>query len=523
MNSQPRFRHLIAGMAVAAAMASTPFSVRAQEIVVGVPIGPTTIDPHHFAFPANNEIAEHIYEALVGYTNRNAVEPELAVAWRVISDRVWEFDLRPSVRFHDGSAFTAADVSFSIERARASTGPSPMTQYVREIESTEVISDTQIRIVTKQPFPLLLDYLARVHIVPRHVGLASQADFDSGKAAVGTGPFRFVGYTPGSTTVLARWDGYWRTPAHPARVTFRVIPNTSAREAALLAGDVQIISAPGAGTIDRLRTHPNVEVIESNGFRIVYLGMQQARDTHPGITGAGDKNPFKDPKVREAVSLAIDRKGLVDRILRGAGTPAAQLLYEGAFGFVNDLQPAPVDAVRARALLGEAGFPNGFQASLAVASDAFPSSVEVANAVAALLSRIGIRVTVDSQPATVFRERASRGDFALYITDYGNPFPDGSAPLRAITGTRSRETGFGTQNFGGYANPSQNELLVQTFRMMDRDARRAALERAARITFGDHAVAPLYWTKVNVAKRRDIGQMQSRSDGIIFTYNLKRP
>lgn len=494
----------------------------AQDVTIGIPVGPSTLDPHHFASAPNNEIAEHLYEALVGYDQTNGIVPELASAWRVIDEKTWEFDLRKGVFFHNSAPLVAADVAFSIERARKSTGPSPMSQYVRDIAEVKVVDDSTVRIATNEPFPLLLDYLARIHIVPHQLGAVATTDFDSGKVAIGTGPFQFVEYVPGERTIIRRNERYWRKAADFEKVVFRVISNTSAREAALLSGDVQVIAAPSAGTLERLRNDPKTEVVEAGGFRIVYLGLQQARAPHPLIPNTGDRNPLQDPRVREAISLSIDRAGLIQRVLRSGANPAGQLLYPGAFGFSPNIGVPRNDPERARKLLAEAGYPNGFQVTLNVASDQVASGVEVANAIAGLLSRVGIRTSVEATPGSVLRDRNGRGELAMYLAEYGNPFPDGSAPLRAITGTRSRETGFGTQNFGGYANKEQNDLLLASFKMMDREARRKTLERAAEITFGEHAVIPLYWPKVIVAKRREIGKFSVRPDAIVFAYLLTR-
>jgi peptide/nickel transport system substrate-binding protein len=520
------FRRLVVPAVFAATALGTiaidavrPTPAAAADLIVGVPQGPTTLDPHHFATPPNNEMSDHLYEPLVAYDPENKLIPALATAWRNLDATTWEFDLRRGVAFHDGTSFVAADLAYSVERARRSTGPSPMSQYVRDIERVDVVDDHKVRVVTKGPFPLVLDYLAKVPVLHRGLGTPGTADFDTGRAAIGTGPFRFAEFVPGDRTVYRRNDAYWRKPSDFERVVFRVMPNAASREAALLAGDVHVIASPSTIALPRLRSEPAIQVVESSGQTIVYLGFDQSRDDHPGIQGTNGRNPFKDRKVREAVSLAIDRDAIVERILRGGGTPAGQLLYPGGTGFVDALAPRKVDLARARALLAEAGYPNGFQVTLTVPNDRFASGIEVANAVAGLLARAGIRTTVDAPPSSVWRDRAGKGELALFMTAYGNPFPDASAPLRAITGTRSQQTGFGTQNFGGYAGP-QNEQLLSTFTMVDLDRRRAVLEQVATATFGDVAVAPLYWEQVQIAALKRVGRITPRSLPTIWAYDI---
>jgi peptide/nickel transport system substrate-binding protein len=497
--------------------------VRAAEVIVASAAGPTTIDPHHFAHPPNNEISAHLFEALVDYDERNRPAPGLATAWRPTSPTTWEFTLREGVRFHDGSAFTAADVLFSIERARRSTGPSPFSQYVRDIAGAEAMGDHGLRLTTRAPFPLLIAYLARVPIVARSIGDAATGDFDRGRAAIGTGPFQLVEFVPGERTVIRRFERYWGPKPAFERAVFRVMPNASAREAALLAGDVHVLDTPSSASLNRLRQDPNLTLAETDGQTIVYLGFNQTADAHPGIQGASDRNPFKDVRVRQAVSLALDRVGLVQRMLRGAGTPAGQLVYPGADGYSEALVAKPADLDGARRLLAEAGYANGFRLSLSVPNDRFTNAVEVGNAVAAMLSRVGIRTTVDAQPTSVWRDRVAKGEFAAFLNSYGNPFPDASAPLRAITGTPSRQTGFGTQNFGGYANPTQNQMLLDSFTMTDLPARTRLLEKISELTFGDVAVAPLYWEQVSVAMRRSVGTPAVRSDGRIQIRDFRTP
>jgi peptide/nickel transport system substrate-binding protein len=200
--------------------------------------------------------------------------------------------------------------------------------------------------------------------------------------------------------------------------------------------------------------------------------------------------------------------------------PAEQPAPPGRFGRAPDLALDQADPERARALLREAGFAEGFELQLAVPSDRFGDATAVAQAVAQMFARIGVRVAVEAMPSSLFLARAGRGELAAWLTAYGNPHGDASAPIRALTGWPSRETGFGSQNYGGFRNAEQNRLLIESFAEVDADRRRALLEAATRITMRERAILPLYWETNFVGSRADL-HVPVRADSMIVAAEIR--
>jgi len=487
----------------------------AQDLRIGIAYSPQTMDPLHSSTSSNDEAALQMFEALVRRTPGMSFEPGLAESWTQTDPLTWDFRLRAGVRFHDGTPFTAEHVVASIARAGQSSGPSPYSLYVRDIAAVEVGGPLALRITTRQPFPLLIPYLNRVHIIGNP---AAQAE---GVAAppMGTGPFRYVAFRPGEQLELRRNETYWGEAPAWDRVTFRVISSGPSRDAALLAGDLDVAADPGSAMRERLGANPRIALHSGPGSTIVYVGMDQQSDMPRGLRGP-TQNPFRDPRVREALSIALDREALTTRILRGGGVPAEQPLPPGRFGRPEGIAIDRADPDRARALLRDAGFPQGFEVPLAVPSDRFSDGPAVAQAVAQMLARIGVRTSVEAMPSSVWLSRARRGELALYITAYGNPHGDASAPIRALTGWPSRETGFGSLNFGGFRHARQNELLLASFAETDIARRRALLEEMTRITVAARAILPLYWETNFVASRADLS-VPVRADAMIVAAEIR--
>ncbi len=499
--------------ALAALLLAVP-AAGATELRIGIALAPQHMDPLQHSTPSNDEAARQVFDALVLRGPQENFEPGLAESWSQPDPLTWEFRLRRGVDFHDGQPFTAEDVGHSIDRARRAAGASPHGFYVRQVTAVEVVDLHTVRLRTDEPFPLMVPYISRIHIVGRNA-----AEGDRSAPPPGTGPFRFSSHTPGDRVVLARNDSHWAGAPAWSRVTFRVMTNSASRDAALITGELDVIADPGTSNREVLQANPRLRLHGAPGNTIVYLGFDQRSEVPRGIRGA-ERNPFADPRVREAASVALDRTGLTQRLLRGGGVPADQPLPPGRFGRPDGIAVDPHDPERARRLLAEAGFPGGFEVTLSVPTDRFSDGPQVAQALAQMLTRVGIRTTVEAMPFNAWRSRAGRGEFAGFVNAYGNPHGDASAPIRALAGLISRETGFGSQNFGLYRNERQNELLLASFRETDPNRRRAQLQEATLITVRDRAVVPLYWETNFVASRAGLN-VPVRADGIIVAADIR--
>src|SRR5687768_881040 len=292
----------------------------AQDLRIGLASEPTAMDPHYHNLSPNNSLLSHIFESLVGQDERQRLTPDLAESWKAIDATTWEFKLRKNVRWHDGTPFTAEDVIFSFERAPNVEGsPSSFGIYARGKQFTKV-DDHTVHIKTAAPYPLMPNDVSQVFIVSKKHGQGAKTpDYNSGKAAIGTGPYKFVEYTPGNRIVMQRNDQYWGEKSPWQRVTFRGIKSDPSRVAALLAGDVDLIDEVPATDMARLKKDPKVTISQTVSNRIIYLHLDHFRDDSPFVQakdGGAIKNPLRDRRVRKAISMAIDREAIISRVMR---------------------------------------------------------------------------------------------------------------------------------------------------------------------------------------------------------------
>ena len=468
----------------------------ALTMAVGAPV--TSLDPHYHQLSPNNAAASMIFDRLVNTDERSRLVPGLATEWRAVEPTVWEFRLRPGVRFHNGQEFTADDVAFTIARVpNVPNSPSSFAIYTRPIRAVEVVDPLTIRFRTESPYPLLPMDFSNVFILDRqtHEGAATE-DYNSGRVAIGTGPYRVLSHRNGDRIEFERNDGYWGDRPAFARVTYRMITNDAARTAALLAGDVDFIDQVPTSDLARLRQDQRVALSETTGLRIIFIGLDHLRtEASPFVADNNGqpipRNPLKDVRVRRALSIALDRQAIVDRVMEGAATPAGQFLPAGIYSHVPDLGPPRPDPEGARRLLAEAGFPQGFRIQLNAPNDRYINDARIAQAVGQMWTRIGVRTAVEAQPWTAFIARASRQEFSAFLIGWGSN-PEGSHPLRNLVATWDRERGWGASNRGRYSNPELDRMIEQALTELDDAKRERILQDAQRLAMEDVAIIPLH-------------------------------
>src|SRR5512137_468386 len=308
-------RRLAAAALVALGSALGALPAAAADLTIGLGTDVTALDPHYHNVTPNNNVAAHIFGYLVQRNEKSQLEPGLATEWKVIDPLTWEFKLRRGVKFHDGSDFTAADVVASIERVpTVPNSPSPFTAYSKQIKEMIVVDPWTIRFKTALPYPLMPSDMTQILIVSKAAGKATTEDFNSGKAAIGTGPYKLVRYAKGDRIELVRYDGWWGGPTPWGKVTLRLLPQDAPRVAALLSGDVQAIEAVPTADVVRLKADRKLALTSTVADRLIYLHMDSDRDVSPFITDRAGKplakNPLKDPRVRKAMSKAINRPAI---------------------------------------------------------------------------------------------------------------------------------------------------------------------------------------------------------------------
>jgi len=493
----------------------------AQELRLGVAAEPTSMDPHFHNLTPNNSMLSHVFEYLVDQDERQRLRPGLAESWKAIDDTTWEFKLRRNVKFHDGTPFTADDVLYSFERAPNVEGsPSSFGIYAKGKTLTKVDEHT-VHIKTAAPYPLMPNDVSQIFIVSRkHAAGAKTPDFNSGKAAIGTGPFRYVEYTPGNRIIMQRYEGYWGEKPQWQRVIFRGIKSDPSRVAALLAGDVDLIDEVPATDMERLKKDPKLTIAQTVSNRIIYLHLDHWRDDSPFVRakdGGAIKNPLRDRRVRTAVSKMIDRDTIVSRVMEGQAVKAGQLLPEGFFGVSKKLQPVAYDPAGAKKLLAEAGVPNGFRLSIHSPNDRYPNDAKIAEAVGQMLTRNGIDTQVVTMTQSVFFRDASTGSpdkgpkFSFILVGWGSGTGEASSPLKSLLATYSREQGMGPSNRGRYSNPEVDKLINEALATVDDAKRQDLLARATEMAIEDVGIIPLHY-QVNTWAMRKGFSYKPRTD-----------
>lgn len=487
---------VLAGLVGAACSLGAPGRAQTLTMAVGAPV--TSLDPHFHQLSPNNAVAGMIFDRLINTDGQSRMAPGLAESWTPIAPDLWEFRLRRGVRFHNGNDFTAEDVAFTFQRVpNVPNSPSSFAAFVRPIRSVEILDSHTLRIATHGPYPLLAQDMTNLYMLDGETHRnATTEQFNSGPAAVGTGPFRMTAHRMGERIEFERNDAYFGERPAFQRVIYRMITNDSARTAALLAGDVEFIDQVPTADLARLRADPRIALSETVGLRLIFLGLDHLRaEASPFVADNEGRpipqNPLRDLRVRRALSLAIDREAIAARVMEGAASPSGQFFPPGVFSHIPDFPPPRHDPAEARRLLAEAGLPQGFRITLHGPNDRYPNDARVIQAIGQMWTRAGVRTAVEAQPWTTFIARAGRAEFSAFLIGWGSN-PEGSHPLRNLIATQDRERGWGASNRGRYSNREIDARLEAALRELDDARRERMLIEAQRMAFEDVAIIPLY-------------------------------
>jgi peptide/nickel transport system substrate-binding protein len=495
--------------ALAALVSFVPLSSRAADLTVGLAAAPSSADPYYHNVGPNNLLAALLFDHLVTTDANAALHPQLATKWEIIDDRTWRFTLSPDAHFQDGGALTANDVVYSLCRPLGGISPTAsFTGLPKKLAGIDTPDPHTVILRTLEPDPLLLNELAGYAIISAHSGGAAAASFsladrcggapvpppsafDGGTMANGSGRYRLESYTNGDVIVLRGNTDHAGAKPRWDKVTLRPVTNTGARVAGLLAGDFDMIVDPAAQDLPRLKQHGGFAWTATPSDRIMFLQPDIGRASSPQVTTPDGRNPLRDPRVRQAISLAIDRRAIVERLMDGLAVAADQYAPPAMPGAVADPPPRRYDPAAAKKLLAEAGYPDGFALTLAATNDRYINDAKVAQALGQFLTRIGIKVNVDVMPQTVFFPSRPKRLFSLSLGGWG--MGDASTILRIFIATTDAEHGIGTSNYGGYSSAAFDKVLNAALVDMDQTRRDGELAEAARIALQDDALIPLYW------------------------------
>ena len=498
------------GLIVAAFSGLTAGTAVARDLVVALKTEPSSLDPQYHALTPNNQIAQTLFDGLVKSSPDITPEPALAESWTV-DGSVWTFKLRKGVKFSDGSPFTADDVVFTYARAaKVPNSPSPFTIYLNGIEKVEAVDPLTVKITTKGPNPLLVTNLGNVPILSSKAaaGPAAEgkttAELNSGNGLVGTGPYKFVSWQRGAELVFERNPHYWGTKPTWDKVTYRPLSSAAARVAALLSGGVDLIEDPPTDDLAQLKKNDALNIIEKASARVIYVALDQNGEKTPGIIGAA-KNPLLDKRVRQALSLAIDRSALVERVMGGVAKPAAQLLPYPMLGASAKLQePEKADIEKAKALLKEAGYGSGFAIQLGAPNGRYINDSRVAQTIASMWSRIGVKTSVEAAAPPVFFKYRDSYAYSAYLAGWGTATGEMSNTLNSLLVTPNPALGIGTTNRSRYSNPAMDKLVADSATIMDDKARGAMLAQASETAMADYAMLPIHFELSVWAMKKDL-------------------
>lgn len=480
----------------------------AGDLVFGRATEQSSVDPHFSQTGPNNATASGIFERLVTFDAHLQLHPALALSWKVVDPLTWDIQLRPGVQFHDGTPMTAADIVYSLDRVRhIARSPAPWTHAVTNVASIDVLDPLTIRVHTPAPTPLLMEQIGLIYIVPAKLGPnVGNEDFNSGRAAVGTGPYRFHSWVPNDRLVMEANSGWWGGKPEFGQITLRFLPNSAARDAALLSGQVDLIDNVAPADTAELARDKAITVYSSATNRIIYLALDAARDVSPFVTGPDGKplspNPLRDIRVRHALSAMINRRAITARVLSDAAVPAGQIVPEGEGGYAPDLQPTPFDLAGAKALLAQADYPGGFGLTIHSSADRYPGDAQVAQAAGQMFARGGLRVTgVEALPYNVFAPGATDRKYSVFLFGWSSSTGNPSEGLRSILATYDPANGLGALNRTRYSNAEFDRLLAEAGSEFDEPRRNRLFAQATEVAMRDYALLPLYWQKAIWAGR----------------------
>ncbi len=515
-----------AAISLALALSS---AASAQTLTIGVRAGQDSMDPHFTATGTHAEAMKYVFDTLVWSGDKLQLEPGLAESWKALDATTWEFKLRKGVKFHDGQDFTAEDAKFSIERIPTLKGPNPTTIYVRQVKEVKIVDPHTIHVVTLAPAPTLPNDFIRLFVVSHKSAAGLTPDtaneaFNSGKATNGTGPFKYVKWTPKDEFIVERNPTYWQGPAAWARVVRKEIPNDAARVAQLKAGQVDLIVRAPAADVPVLERDPKLSVVKGETvyvFNIEFDLRDQTKQVSAKDGSALPANPFRDVKVREAINLGIDRKALAEIAMEGLGTPVTQMVTPNIFGYAKDLPEMKPDLDRAKKLLAEAGYPNGFKTTFNFTNDRLPGDRAVGTSIAQMLARIGLEVVAAGQPgATLFPAR-TRGEFSMVMSGWGTLTGEAHYTLSSIAHSNDPQRRMGAFNWRNYKNDTMDKLLQDAAVELDEGKRRALLENANRLFMKEIPSLPIASVSSAWAMQKDkVKMLRIRADEDTLAYDI---
>ena len=512
------FKRLFAVAVVAAATLAGPS--QAATLRWGAQNDLLTMDPHSQNHSTTHSLLQHTYEGLTRYSKDFQVEPCLATSWQQISPTHWRFTLRKGVKFHDGSPFTADDVVFSFGRIMQPQGTNQI--YVSTVKEMKKVDDHTVDAILSGPDPVMLRLLTDFRIMSKTWSVKTKSEniqdykvreetFAS-RNANGTGPYVLKLWEPDKRIVFTANAAWWdKIQGNVTEVIYTPIKADATRVAALLSGDIDLVTDLPTQDVTRLRADPKVKVLDGAENRTIFIGMDQHNPEllYSNIKG---KNPFKDVRVRKALNLAVDREAIKRVTMRGLALPAALMVAPGVHGHTNELDKvAAVDVEGAKKLLAEAGYPNGFEFGLDCPNNRYVNDEEICQALVGMWARAGLKVKLNAQPMASFISKIQNFDHSTYMLGWGVATFDALFSLQSLLHTKTTGAD-GSFNLGRVNDTKLDAMIDASKTEMDLKKRDALLHDALVLTRDNYYYVPLHHQLRPWAMKKNVSTVHKADD-----------
>ena len=514
-----KFKATLGLLTLAAALAA-PLAAQANTLRWAAQNDILTLDPHSQNHATTNAILQHSYEGLTRYNAKYEVEPALATKWTYISPTQVRFDLRKNVKFHDGSPFTADDVVFSFGRIKQPQGT--MAIYVTGIAEIKKVDDNTVDFMLSGPNPILLRNIGDFFIMSKvwaeknkttnTQDYRNKEDNYASRNVNGTGGYKITGWQPDQRVTMTINKDWWDKPmGNVTEVVYTPIKSDSTRVAALLSGDVDMVTDLPTQDVARLRTDSKLTIVDGHEVRTIFIAMDQFSPElkYSDVKG---KNPFKDKKVREALNLAIDREAIKRSTMRGLSLPAAIMVAPGVNGHAPDLDQAlKPDPEKAKKLLAEAGYPNGFEFRLNCPNNRYVNDEEICQNLVSMWARVGVKAQLMAEGMATFIQKVQNFDTSAYMLGWGVATYDAQYSLQSLV--RTRTTGAdGNFNFGRVSDPVVDRLVDAMKTETDVAKRNAMIREALTRTRDEFLYVPLHHQLRPWAMKKNVETIHASDD-----------
>ncbi|ACS81021.1 ABC transporter substrate-binding protein [Maridesulfovibrio salexigens] len=477
---------------------AAPAAAAGKTLKLAMDADPVSLDPHVQLSGGMLQYSHMVFDPLVRWAQDGSFEPRLAESWERIDDKTMRFHLRKGVKFHSGNPFTAEDVVWTIERLKKSAD---FKGLFEPFSPAKVVDANTVDIITKEPYGLLLNMATYIFPMDKKFysgndesGQAKDAIVKTGPSFAnvnesGTGKYTVAEREQGVRVVFKSFPEYWDKAGNVDTIILTPIKNDATRVAALLSGDVDFIMPVPPQDLKRVESTEGLQLVTMSGSRIITFQLNQKR-----------QKPFQNPKVRQAIVYATDNTGIVNKVMKGFATVACQQGPEGFAGYNAELKPR-YDLEKAKQLMKEAGYENGFECTMIAPNNRYVNDEKIAEAFVSMLGKIGIKVNLKTMPKAQYWDQFDAQVADIQMIGWHSDTEDSANYTEFLLMCINKETGYGQYNSGNYCNPEVDSLIMQSQTETDLAKRSAMLQKVEKILYDEAAFVPLHWQNLSWASK----------------------